>query len=117
MTTESVIEKVAQNTVLAAVARTFMALSLPLMIFGLSVFWGYVEGQGEALAKVSERVSVIETRINLGQVARDQQNAVLTAQLQKLADSSDAKFNTILDRINALSNDVSGIDATLKLGH
>lgn len=112
----SVVEKIANNTFLAAIARTFMAVSLPVMLFGLSVFWGYISGQGEALAKVAERVTIIETRINLGQASRDQQNALLTSQLSKLADNTDSKFNTILDRIGNLSNDVSAIDATIKAG-
>jgi uncharacterized coiled-coil protein SlyX len=106
MTRDEIADKVANNRMLEAIARVF---------FGLSVFWGYVAGQGEAVAKVTERVSVIETRISLGQASRDQQNAVLTTQLQKLADNTNVKFDAILEKINALSNDVAGVNATLKL--
>lgn len=112
----SVVEKIANNTLLAATARSFMAVSLPVMLFGLSLFWGYISGQGEALAKVTERVTIIETRFTLVQALRDQQNAVLTAQMARLADNTDSKFTTILDHINSLSNDVSAINATLKAG-
>jgi hypothetical protein len=115
MTRDEIADKVANNRMLEAIARVFMAVSLPVLLFGMSVFWGYVVGQGDALVKVSERVSIIETRINLGQASRDQQNAVLTAQLQKLADNTNVKFDAILEKINALSNDVAGVNATLKL--
>lgn len=97
MTGSSAVEKVAQNTLLAAVARVAMAISMPMLAWLVLTVLGH-----------SESIATIRQRIDDGQRNRDAQYLALDRRF----DSEDTQLVELTKAINELSKSVAGLEAT-----
>ena len=88
MSAESIPEKIVQNTLLQAVARIAMAVTLPLMLFGL----GYIGAMGNTVNAHSTDIALL------------QQAAIAT---DKRMDADDAQSVITIGILNKLQLDTA----------
>lgn len=113
MVGEATAERIAENSMFKVIARVSMTLSLPILGFFALTAWNLLASHTDAIAKVNERVSVVEQRISDGQKARDAQYSALSSQVGTISDTTNAKFDVIIDKMTSLSNDVAAANAVL----
>lgn len=114
-------EKIANSTIVLAMARASMVLALPTIG---ALFWAYTSWQEEKLSNIDARLTIAQSSADsAAKVARETSDRMIAVEMRQQQSSADyqrfqtemlSRMDRMQDAIIGLSNSVSGLTATVQ---